>query len=232
MPDSEVETNAGIAMAKRRLENFTGRDPGWYALGTNPNEQSYWDGEAFTGVRHWVGGQGWVEDDQTPASRAPLAQESIGAVRTPQMNFGRRATDQPSFTFGVLLLMSCGIALMFGSLGTWIRAVSALNLPVSINGTDVSVSSLIGTNGWVTFVAGIVLLVFAGLAISSNEGTLVRLTALASVITLIFAVYDMFRTIQKIHNHPETSVGWGLICVLSAAVLATLIAVTRLVKSR
>ncbi len=53
--------------------------------------------------------------------------------------------------------------------------------------------------------------------------------------TAIFAIYDMFRIVQKISQVPSTvsadvSVGWGLICVLSAAVLATLIALVRLLQ--
>ena len=53
--------------------------------------------------------------------------------------------------------------------------------------------------------------------------------------TTVFAIYDMFRIVQKISQVPSpssanVSVGWGLICVLSAAVLATLIAIVRLVQ--
>ena len=51
----------------------------------------------------------------------------------------------------------------------------------------------------------------------------------------MFAIYDMFRIVQKISQvpaslSPDVSVGWGLICVLSAAVLATLIALVRLLQ--
>ena len=45
----------------------------------------------------------------------------------------------------------------------------------------------------------------------------------------------MFRIVQKVSQVPasvgsDVSVGWGLICVLSAAVLATLIAIVRLIQ--
>jgi hypothetical protein len=56
-----------------------------------------------------------------------------------------------------------------------------------------------------------------------------------TAVTAVFAIYDMFRIVQKISQVPgqagtNVSVGWGLICVLSAAVLATLIALVRLLQ--
>jgi hypothetical protein len=229
----------GVAVAKRRLEGFSNESaPGWYALGTNPNEQSYWDGEGFTGVRHWIAGRGWIEDDQAHQPSAPApGLEPSGVFRAQQqaVNFGRRATDHPSFTIGVLLLMACGVALMYGSLGAWISETAAFgagSLHANVTGTDPAISTLIGCNGWVTFVGGVVLLVFGGLSISSNDAVLARITLLISTITLIFAVYDMFRMVQKIHGQTGVSIGWGLICVLSAAILAMLISLTRFLKAR
>lgn len=237
MSELDNETNAGVAMAKRRLENFTDdRASGWYPLGTNPNEQSYWDGSAFTAVRHWIGGRGWVEDDEPSAPTAsPFAPEPSGVFRPQQVNLGRRATDHPTFTMGVLLLMASGIALMYGSVGAWVSEITTFgpaSLHASIVGTDPAMSALIGCNGWITFVGGVVLLVFGGLSISSNDTVLARITLLISTITLIFAVYDMFRTVQKIHNQGGLGIGWGLICVLSAAVVAMLISLTRFLKAR
>ena len=51
--------------------------------------------------------------------------------------------------------------------------------------------------------------------------------------TLVFAIYDMFRIVQKISQVTTSagstiSVGWGLITVLSAAVLAMLVSLVRL----
>ena len=56
---------------------------------------------------------------------------------------------------------------------------------------------------------------------------------MAAAATLVFAVYDMFRIVQKISQvhtsaGANVSVGWGLITVLSAAVLAMLVALVRL----
>jgi hypothetical protein len=34
-------------------------EAGWVRVGTNPNEQGYWDGHAWTAQRHWTGA-GWV----------------------------------------------------------------------------------------------------------------------------------------------------------------------------
>ena len=237
MSEPESDTHLNVAVAKRRLEGFSDESaPGWYALGTNPNEQSYWDGKGFTGVRHWIAGRGWIEDDNAHSSATVLAPEPSGVFRAQQqINFGRRATDHPSFTLGVLLLLACGVALMYGSLGVWVSATASFgtsSLHTGVIGTDPAISTLIGCNGWVTFVGGVVLLVFAGLSISSNDAVLARLTLLISTIALIFAVYDMFRTVQKIHNETGTAIGWGLICVLCAAVVAMIISLTRFLKAR
>ena len=70
---------------------------------------------------------------------------------------------------------------------------------------------------------------------TSEELQLAILTTVIAAVTAVFAIYDMFRIVQKISQVPSTpsadvSVGWGLICVLSAAVLATLIALVRLLQ--
>jgi hypothetical protein len=103
----------------------------------------------------------------------------------------------------------------------------------SLNGTDPAISQLIGVNGYITFVAGIVLLVFGGLALTNDEKYLAVLTFIVAAATVIFAAYDTFRIVQKISNvsvpaPSSISVGAGLICVLSAAVLALVVAVARL----
>ena len=56
-----------------------------------------------------------------------------------------------------------------------------------------------------------------------------------AAVTTVFAIYDMFRIVQKINQVPTSgaanvSVGWGLICVLSAAVLATLVTLLKLIQ--
>ncbi len=202
------------------------RDPGWYPTGTNPNEQAYWDGQGWTGTRNWTV-NGWVEDGTAPKRRsanpyAPLAANRRGAPATLNM--------------GLLLLMVSGIALMFGSVGSWIHlsgSVGILTYHTSLNGTDQGISQLIGVNGYVTFIAGVVLLVFGGLALTNDDLVLAVVTFAAAAATLIFAIYDMFRIVQKITQvHPvagaSLSVGAGLICVLSAAALAIIVTSVRL----
>jgi len=69
----------------------------------------------------------------------------------------------------------------------------------------------------------------------SEELQLAIFTAIIAGVTMVFAIYDVFRIVQKISQVPasvssDVSVAWGLICVLSAAVLATLIAIVRLIQ--
>src|SRR5580704_19484410 len=66
------------------------KDPGWYSVGTNPNEQSYWDGRQWSGARHWVAGTGWMEGSGasggpvTPRLNAnPYAQAAVAAPTRP-----------------------------------------------------------------------------------------------------------------------------------------------------
>ena len=86
-----------------------------------------------------------------------------------------------------------------------------------------------------TFIGGILLVIFACFEMTSEEQLLGIFTILIAAVTTVFAIYDMFRIVQKISQVPtnfnaNVSVGWGLICVLSAAVLATLIAIVRLLQ--
>ncbi len=155
----------------------------------------------------------------------------------------KKATRLPapaSFNLAVLVTMVAGVALMYGSVGTWVHVVASVgvaNFHVSINGLDQQVSTLIGVNGYVTFIGGIVLLVLGGLAMGSEESLLVTLTTIVSLAVLIVAIYDMFRIVQKIEAlpasvNPSVNVGWGLICVLSAAALAMIVSIARLLGQR
>ena len=117
---------------------------------------------------------------------------------------------------------------MYGSVGEWIHvsgSVGIADFHVSYNGIDPGISTLISLNGWVTFIGGLLLVVFACFEMTSEEqlGCLHhshrrrdgRLRHLRHV-----------RIVQKISQVPasvsaDVSVGWGLICVLSAAVLGT-----------
>jgi hypothetical protein len=133
-------------------------------------------------------------------------------------------------------MMACGIALMVGSVGSWVHvdgAAGTLSFHSSLDGIDAAVSTLIGVNGYLTFIAGVVLLVFAGLGLTNADQSLAVLTAFVAVVTAALAGYDMFRMVQKISQAtppPGTtvSIGAGLICVLSAAAVALLVAVMRL----
>ncbi len=178
------------------------------------------------------------ESESGPSSNPALGthrRQSQGTPEAPALH-ARPRTTPVSLSVGLLIMMACGIALMFGSVGSWIHvtgAVGTLSFHGSLNGTDAGVATLIGVNGYVTFIAGVVLLVFAGLALTNDDLALAMLTAIVAVVTVVFAVYDMFRIVQKISQAtppPGTavSVGAGLICVLSAAVVAVLIAVLRL----
>jgi hypothetical protein len=168
----------------------------------------------------------------------PLPNQRLSA--NPYISATPRRSKSTGFTFnlGVLLLLVCGISLMYGSVGPWVHVTGNLgvaDLHVSVNGIDASVSTLIGVNGWVTFIGGILIVIFACFEMTSEELQLSILTTVIAAVTTIFAIYDMFRIVQKVNQVPTSgaanvSVGWGLICVLSAAVLAVLIALVRLLQ--
>jgi hypothetical protein len=223
------------------------KDPGWYSLGSNPNDQSYWDGQQWRGARHWVAGRGWMEGGAPPGGDAesgpppprlsanPYVQAAVTASARPA-----RAPAPTTFSLGVLLTVVSGIALMYGSVSTWIQvngSVGAVHFSASLNGIDHGITTLIGINGYVTFIGGIVVLVLGGLALSSEERLLVILTTVVTLAVLVIAIYDTFRTVQKIQALPanvlpHVNVGWGLVCVLSAAVLAMVISLARLLGQR
>lgn len=222
------------------------RKRGWYALGENPNEQSYWDGEKWAGVRQFVAGRGWIASEGTPAE-ALASPEVAPRVERRGKNPYRQTAWAPRVTgssapttlsIGVILIMISGIALMVGSVNEWIHVTGVLGI-VDFHGTvigiDQSVTNLIGVNGWATFIGGVVLLVLGGLSLNSEDVLLAVLTTIAALVVTIFAIYDMFRIVQKISQlppaaGPSVNVGWGLICVLAAAVVAVVVALGRLVR--
>jgi len=217
--------------------------PGWYPTRTNPNDQTYWDGQDWTARRRWTAGKGWVVAGNAPEgsegdSGPPHASPRLSANPYAPVSVARLKGTGFSFNLGVLLLWICGIALMYGSLGSWIHVTGTVGIAdfhVSINGTDPGIATLISVNGWVTFIGGILLVIFACFEMTSDELTLDVFTAVVAAVITIFAIYDMFRIVQKISNVTTSagsniSVGWGLICVLSAAVFATLITLVRLVQ--
>ncbi len=149
------------------------RAPGWYPDRASPNDQAYWDGQDWTARRRWTTGKGWLVVGDAPevavtsgASPLPLGSRLSG---NPYASAPSRRTTSTGLTFnlGVLLLLACGVALMYGSVGAWVHvhgSVGFAGFSVSLNGTDAGISTLIGLNGWVTFIGGI--LVVAPLATS------------------------------------------------------------------
>jgi len=217
--------------------------PGWYSSRTNPSDQTYWDGQEWTGRRRWAAGKGWLFagnvpqnelHDSSPPTPGPRlsANPYVGALPS------RSKATGFTFNLGLLLLLVCGIGLMYGSVGEWIHisgTVGVGNFHASFNGIDPGISTLISVNGWVTFIGGTLIVIFACFEMTSEELQLGILTTLITTATAVFAIYDMFRIVQKISQVPaavgsDVSVAWGLICVLSAAVLATLIAIVRLLQ--
>ena len=244
MVDDESGTPAAMDVAPDFGWHPTGAapsDPGWYPTGANPNEQAYWDGMTWTAKRKWTV-KGWVEEGATPAPATAMAAGAaaprISANPYAPPSYSKPKTSPATMNVGVLLVIISGIALMFGSVGSWVKVTGSVGIGgfhLSINGTDPGISTLISVNGYVTFIGGIVLLVFAGLALTNDDLLLAILTAFVAAATAVFAIYDMFRIVQKISNVTTTagsniSVGWGLICVLSAAVLALIISLVRLVS--
>jgi hypothetical protein len=217
--------------------------PGWYPDRATPNDQSYWDGQNWTARRRWTSGKGWLVAGDAPAealhdSSPPSAAPRLSA--NPYVSVAPSRSKATGFTLnlGVFLLLVCGIALMYGSVGAWVQvsgSVGILGLHVSLNGIDPGISTLISVNGWVTFIGGTLIVIFACFEMTSGEIQLAILTTVIAAVTAVFAIYDMFRIVQKISQVPaqtgtNVSVGWGLICVLSAAVLAFLVALVRLLQ--
>ena len=217
--------------------------PGWYPTRANPSDQTYWDGQGWTARRRWTTGKGWDVVGDAPeeaTTGAPLSPERQRLSANPYAPVAPAKNSATGFTFSVgnTLLLVCGIALMYGSIGTWIHVSASLgvaDLHASFNGIDPGISNLISVNGWVTFIGGILLVIFACFQMTSNEAQLAVFTTLVAAATAVFATYDMFRIVQKISQvpaavSPDISVGWGLICVLSAAVLAVLLAIVNLLQ--
>jgi len=243
MNDEETGTTVPVGPGPDAGEGAAGstpKAPGWYPTRTNPSDQNYWDGQNWTGRRRWTTGKGWVvvgdAPDATGSTTAP--ERRLSANPYVPMAATKSTTTGLTFNLGVFLLLVCGIALMYGSVGEWVHVTGNFgiaNFHVSFDGIDHGISTLIGVNGWVTFIGGVLLVVFACFEMMSEELQLTIFTAVIAGVTMVFAIYDMFRIVQKISQVPasvssDVSVGWGLICVLSAAVLATLIAIVKLIQ--
>ena len=106
--------------------------------------------------------------------------------------------------------------------------VGVAGFHVSINGIDPAISTLIGVNGWVTFIGGILMVIFACFEMTYEELQLAILTAVVAAVTpsspSTTCSASCRRSRRSARRAATSASGWGLICVLSAAVLATLIA--------
>jgi hypothetical protein len=233
------------------------KEPGWYPVRTNPNEQTYWDGHAWTGRRRWSAGTGWTEvgADSRVTSAAPsvvpgprLSANPYAPHSTPTTSVARPA---PGVTLGLLLLILSALAMMVGSVATWISSSSSVGessvlggisgvgqtLSTASSGVDAGISSLIGINGYITLIAAVVVLVFAGMMAVSDDHSVRLIGCLFAFVSLGLSIFAVVRLVQKINDaHPShgvsVNVGWGVILLLAASVVATLITLFEVSKGR
>jgi hypothetical protein len=257
-PTESVPEPSPQVLAENRQAggNAPPKEPGWYPVRTNPNEQTYWDGTDWTGRRRWSAGTGWSEVGQdsvvTSASPAvvsgprlsanPYAPHPTSAVST--------ARPAPGVTVGVLFMIASAVAIMVGSVTTWITssasfsgltlfrgAGAGITVSSAVSGLTDGMSTLIGINGYITLIAGAVVLVFAGLMAATDDLSVRIIGCLFALVSLGLSIYAVVRLAQKLNAthtpHGVTvGIGWGLILTLGAAALATLIAIYQLTQNR
>lgn len=253
VPPSSIGTAVPPARDGGRAAAVPPKDPGWYPVRSSPNEQIYWDGHDWAGRRHWTPGAGWTEI--APDHTAATGPASDDAPRTAPNPFAPkpRATAKipesvPGVTLASFLLMSSAIAMMVGSVTTWITASAAFasrtflggtgaSISTSVSGVDSGMSQLIGLNGDITFIAGAVVLLFGGLSVVTHE-TSVRIVGFTlSLASLGLASYAVVRLAQKLGAaHPPGSItvgiGWGLLLVLGGAFMAVLVSLYQATRNR
>ena len=133
------------------------------------------------------------------------------------------------------LMMICGAVVMVASTMPWLTA-NFLHHMSYISGTDQSVATAFGVNGWVTFACGGGLAVLSALMIISDEGALRVLAGFVSAAAVGLAGYELIRVLQQIHYARQASarlypslaldllgrvhIGYGLIVVMAAAGVA------------
>jgi hypothetical protein len=234
------------------------KEPGWYPVRANPNEQTYWDGTDWTGRRRWNAGTGWTEVGAgAPVSTAAPA----GAFAGPRLSgnpyaphptsTAPAARSVPGVTFGLLLLMASSVAIMVGSVTTWISSSSSLSgtglfrgtagasitVSSSVPGVADGISNLIGINGFITLIAGTVVLVFAGLMAVSQDSSVRLIGCLVALASLGLSTYAVVRLVQKLDqlhapHGVSVNVGWGVILTLGAGAVATMIALFEVTRNR
>ena len=167
------------------------------------------DGQAALDHREGVGGRrrrpasgvAGGEPRHSPGPRLsanPYASLAGGAPRSTSTGL--------TFNLGVLLLWVCGIALMYGSVGSWVHvngSVGIADFRVSINGIDPGISTLIGVNGWVTFIGGTLIVIFSCFEMTSEE------LQLGIATTLITAGDGDLRHLRHVPHSAEDLAGTG-----------------------
>jgi Mn2+/Fe2+ NRAMP family transporter len=98
---------------------------------------------------------------------------------------------------------------------------------------DPTVSSTIGINGYVTLTAGVVLMVFAGLMMVSDDSGIRIFASLFALATVGLGIYVVVRLLQKINearvpHGTSVNLGWGAMLLLGAAVVGALVAISEL----
>ncbi len=229
------------------------KEPGWYPVRTNPNEQTYWNGSEWAGRRRWSAGTGWTEVGPENAGAVAAVVEVTNGPRLSANPFAphpaapTQAAVAPGVTLGLFLLLVSAVAMMVGSVTTWISSSTsvsgslfsgvAFSTSSAASGVDQGISNLIGFNGFITLIAGTVLLLFAGLMMVSEERSLRIVTCFFSVVSLGLSIFVMVRLIEKLRAvHPihgiTFNVGWGAVLVLGAAVVATLVSLLEVSRNR
>ena len=234
------------------------KEPGWYPVRANPNEQTYWNGTDWTGRRRWSAGTGWTEIGPYAVATTAVAPSMAGPRLSanpyaPQPTPTTTTASRPAtgVTLGVFLMVCAAVAMMVGSVTTWISSSTSLSgtslfgtttgagisVSSAVSGVTDGVSSLIGLNGYITLIAAAVVLVFAGL-ISVSDDVSVRLMGfLFAVVSLGLSTFAVVRLAQKLNQthtpHGVTlGIGWGLVLTLGAALLATSMSLFELTKNR
>jgi hypothetical protein len=234
------------------------KEPGWYPVRANPNEQTYWDGTDWTGRRRWNAGTGWTE---VGAGAPVTAAAQAAAVSGPRLSANPyaphptstapAARSAPGVTLGLLLLMASSVAIMMGSVTTWISSSSSvggtalfggtagarITVSSAVPGVADGISSLIGINGYITLIAGAVVLVFSGLMAVSQDWSVRLIGCLFALVSLGLSIYAVVRLVQKLNevhtpHGVSVNVGWGVTLTLGAAVVATMIALFEVSKNR
>ena len=143
---------------------------------------------------------------------------------------------------GPIALLVSATCLIVGSLSPW-ATLSSFGLTLTSTGTDAKLTSTNDfVSGWITLIAGIALVLLAGLMLIARQPiwrSIATLLALCTVGYSIYALIDVYQTIHQNHRVPGLApilhslgspvIGFGLIMVVVASGVA---AVASLAHSR